>query len=215
MTTLERSGVASWYYCAYPGTMPTNASNLHTAAWHWNKYGKTSLTEGSHGGNTAMEIATVGYGSNNWSAVSQNTEYRSAGQLFIGSFDRSSQKQTLGHAFECRPEQVNFYYKFYSYNKETTQAYAIVYDASQQEIGKGVLKITEPVNEYQKGSIRIEYSNETVRAASIVIMFQSTDAAQPATQTLQGSKGAWNAGYGDSRHIGSILTVDDVELIYE
>ena len=215
MTTLERSGVASWYYCAYPGTMPTNASNLHTAAWHWNKYGKTSLTEGSHGGNTAMEIATVGYGSNNWSAVSQNTEYRSAGQLFIGSFDRSSQKQTLGHAFECRPEQVDFYYKFYSYNKETTQAYAIVYDASQQEIGKGVLKITEPVNEYQKGSIRIEYSNETVRAASIVIMFQSTDAAQPATQTLQGSKGAWNAGYGDSRHIGSILTVDDVELIYE
>lgn len=45
MTTQQQSGVASWYYCAYPGTMPTNASEMHTATWHWNNHGGTSCQQ--------------------------------------------------------------------------------------------------------------------------------------------------------------------------
>lgn len=214
-TTQEQRGVASWYYCAYPGTMPTNASSVHTASWHWNKHGGQSLSEGAHGGNTAMEIATVGYGANNWSDFSHNTQYRERGELFIGTYDRASQKQTLGHDFASRPQKIQFYYKFYSYNNESTKAYVKVYDSEKNEIGSGEVKISQSSNVYTMGEFAINYTNTKAKAASMTLVFMSTDAEAPSTKDIQGSKGAWKAGYGDSRHIGSILTVDDVQLIYE
>lgn len=214
-TTQEQSGVASWYYCAYPGTMPTNASSVHTASWHWTKHGGQSLSEGAHGGNTAMEIATVGYGANNWSDFSHNTQYRERGELFIGTYDRASQKQTLGHNFASRPQKIQFYYKFYSYNNESTKAYVKVYDSEKNEIGSGEVKISQSSNVYTMGEFAINYTNTKAKAASMTLVFMSTDAEAPSTKDIQGSKGAWKAGYGDSRHIGSILTVDDIQLIYE
>ena len=214
-TTQEQSGVASWYYCAYPGTVPTNASSMHTASWHWNEHGGMSLSQGAYEGNTSMEIATVGYGANNWTNGGHGTDYRERGLLFIGTFDRSTQEQTLGHSFTSRPQKVQFYYKFYSYNNETTKAYAKLYDANKEEIGGGELQITQSTDVYIKGIFDISYSDEKKNAAYLTIVFMSTDADSPSTKDIQGSKGAWNAGYGDSRHVGSILTVDDVQLIYE
>ena len=214
-TTQEQDGVASWYYCAYPGTMPTNATSMHTASWHWNTHGGLSLSQGAHKGNAAAEIATVGYGANNWYADQHDTDYRERGLLFVGTFDRNSQQQTLGHAFASRPQRVEFYYKFYSYNGETTKAYAKFYDKDNVEIGGGELRITQSIDTYTKGSFEIDYTMETAAAASMTLVFMSTDAESPATKDIGGDKGAWGDGYGDSRHVGSILTVDDVQLIYE
>lgn len=214
MTTREQSGVASWYYCAYPGTMPTNASEMHTATWHWNNHGGTSLSTGAHQGNAAAEIATVGYGANNWLAGSHNTDNRQAGYLYLGTFNRDTQEKNMTHTFASRPDAVEFYYKFYSYNSETTKAYAKLYDANRNVIGQGEVEIMQPVDSYTLGRINISYTQKE-KASYIELVFMSTDAESPATKDIQGSKGALNAGYGDSRHIGSILTVDDVKLIYE
>ena len=54
----------------------------------------------------------------------------------------------------------------------------------------------------------------------MTIVFLSTDASQPTTLAIQGGEGSGvlgpvGNGYGDSRHIGSVLTVDNVSLIYE
>lgn len=214
MTTQQQSGVASWYYCAYPGTMPTNASEVHTATWHWNTYGGTSLSTGAYQGNVAAEIATVGYGANNWSAAGHNTEYRQAGCLYLGTFNRDTQEKDMSHTFTSRPDAVRFYYKFYSYNGETTKVYAKLYDVNRNLIGQGELQISQPVDVYTQGRVNVSYVQKE-KASYIELVFMSTDATSPATKDIQGSKGAWNAGYGDSRHVGSILTVDDVKLIYE
>ena len=214
ITTQSQSGVASWYYCAYPGTMPTNASETHTATWHLNNHDGKSLATSAYKGNTAAEIATVGYGANNWSAAGHNTDHRQAGLLYIGTFDTSSKQPKYGHSFTSRPESVSFYYRFYSYNNETTKAYARLFDKDGNAIGYGELKISKATDIYTLGNIAINYTNKTAKAASITIVFMSTDAESPATKDIQGSKGAWNAGYGDSRHIGSILTVDEVTLNY-
>lgn len=214
MTTLQQSGVASWYYCAYPGTMPTNASEMHTATWHWNTYGGTSLSTGAYQGNVAAEIATVGYGANNWSDLGHDTEYRQAGYLYLGTFNRDTQEKNMTHTFTSRPAAVQFYYKFYSYNGETTKVYAKLYDANRNVIGEGELKITQAVDTYTLGVINISYPQKE-KASYMELVFMSTDATSPGTKDIQGSKGAWKAGYGDSRHVGSILTVDDVKLIYE
>lgn len=214
-TTQAYSGVASWYYSSFPGTVPT-AKTSWTAYNHLNKHGGQSLTIGAHNGDTAMEITTVGHGANRWtsqSSAQNNVASRTAGALFIGTFDRASQTETLGHMFESRPSSVEFYYKFYSYNNESTKAYAVLYDEQKQEIGKGEFIVSASVDTYTKGVIDIHYTVKK-KAAYITIVFLSSSAESPATLAIQGSKGAFNAGYGDSRHIGSVLTVDDVELIY-
>ena len=216
-TTQEQSGgfiSGSWYYRAYPGTVPTNAASMHTASWHWNTHGGLSLSQGAYEGDAAAEIATVGYGVNSWTDAGHGTDYRECGQLFVGTFDRSSQQQTLGHAFTSRPQRVEFYYKFYSYNGETTKAYAKFYDKDNVEIGGGELQITQSVDTYTLGSFEIDYTKETAAAASMTLVFMSTDAESPGTADIQGDNGAFS-GYGDSRHVGSVFTVDNVKLIYE
>lgn len=214
-TTQAYSGVASWYYSSYPGTVPT-AKTSWTAYNHLNKHGGQSLTLDAHSGATAMEITTVGHGANRWtsqSSAQSSVAFRTAGALFIGTFDRGTQTETFGHIFESRPSSIEFYYKFYSYNNESTKAYAILYDEQKQEIGKGEFIISASVDTYTRGSLDINYTVKK-KAAYITIVFLSSSAESPATLAIQGSKGAWNAGYGDSRHIGSVLTVDDVKLIY-
>ena len=42
----------------------------------------------------------------------------------------------------------------------------------------------------------------------------STSSQSPATKAVHGSLNDWK-GNGDSRHIGSILTIDDVSLVYD
>lgn len=214
MTTQQQSGVASWYYCAYPGTMPTNASEMHTATWHWNTYGGTSLSTGAYQGNVAAEIATVGYGSNNWLDGSHETDNRQAGYLYLGTFNRDTQEKNMTHTFTSRPDAIQFYYKFYSYNGETTKVYAKLYDVNRNLIGQGELRITQSIDTYTQGRVGISYEQKA-KASYIELVFMSTDATSPGTKDIQGSKGAFNAGYGDSRHVGSILTVDNVKLIYE
>ena len=214
MTTQQQSGVASWYYCAYPGTMPTNASEMHTATWHWNTYGGTSLSTGAYQGNVAAEIATVGYGSNNWLNGSHETDNRQAGYLYLGTFNRDTQEKNMTHTFTSRPDAIQFYYTFYSYNGETTKVYAKLYDVNRNLIGQGELRITQSIDTYTQGRVGISYEQKA-KASYIELVFMSTDATSPGTKDIQGSKGAFNAGYGDSRHVGSILTVDNVKLIYE
>ena len=89
-----------------------------------------------------------------------------------------------------------------------------MYDVNRNLIGKGDLRITQSIDTYTQGRVGISYEQKA-KASYIELVFMSTDATSPGTKDIQGSKGAFNAGYGDSRHVGSILTVDNVKLIYE
>lgn len=215
-TTTQPLGDASWYYCAFPGTVPTKESE-YTATSHLNNHAGQSLGTSAHWGNTAMEISTVGWGSNNWTSQSnaqKDVDYRTAGALYIGDYDLVNHKELLGQPFSTRPSGIRFYYKFYSYNNETTKAYAQLWDKDGISVGYGELRIKTATDTYVEGIIPIDYT-VMKKAVKMTIVFLSTDAAQPSTLAIQGSLKAFGNGYGDSRHIGSILTVDDVELIYE
>lgn len=214
-TTTQPLGDASWYYCAFPGTVPTK-ENTYTATSHLNNYGGQSLEMSSYEGETAMEIATVGWGANNWTSQSSaqgGVNYRTTGMLYVGDYDLSSHKEILGKPFSTRPSGIKFYYKFYSYNNETTKAYAQLWDKDGTSIGYGELKIKTTTDQYTEGIIPVNYA-VMKKAIKMTIVFLSTDVAQPATLAIQGNLGAVGNGYGDSRHIGSVLTVDDVKLIY-
>lgn len=211
--TTQSLADASWMYAMFPGTVPVSESVIWGASQHLNEHDNQSLSTGAHGDTNAAEISTIGWGKNNWTNLGHNTQYRTAGCLFIGTYDLENNRENLGHVFNSRPDYIQFYYRFYSYNGESAKAYAILYDIEKREIGEGVILIEESTNDYKLGEIPINYI-ENKEASYITIVFLSSSSDNPATKDVQGSDGAFS-GYGDSRHIGSILTVDDVKLIYE
>ena len=207
------SSQSSWMYAVISGTVPVSESATWGASQHLNEHDGQSLSTAPYSGSNAMEISTVGWGANNWSDLGHKTEHRTAGCLFIGTYDLESQTEILGHVFSSRPSKIHFQYRFYSYNNESAKAYAIVYDTEKNEIGQGELLISNSTNDYKLGELLMDYSL-LKKAAHITIVFLSSSSDSPSTKDVQGSDGAFQ-GYGDSRHIGNVLTVDDIELIYE
>lgn len=219
--TTQSRGDRSWYYAAYAGVIPTNATETHTASWHVKQYGNASdfgvseitddMLDKSYEGQTAMEIATVGWGKNNWIGNAHDTEYRTAGCLFIGTYDVSA-GMNLGHSFRTRPSALKFAYKYYPYQSDQAKAYITVY-GGDETIGYGELLIDKAVSQYKTDDkVIITYTDLTKQATKITIVFMSSTSETPQTLAIQGSN---KVSSEDSRHIGSILTVDDVELIYE
>lgn len=227
--TTQSKGDYSWYYAAYAGVIATNATETHTASWHVQQYGNApdfgvseitnDMLDKPNSGNTAMEIATVGWGKNNWlsqSSAQSGCKERSAGCLFIGTYDVSS-GMNLGHQFNTRPSALNFAYKYYPYQSDKAKAYVTVY-SGDETIGYGELLIDKAVSQYKTDDkVVINYTDLTKQATKLTIVFMSSNSDSPQTLAIQGYRGldAPFKGYGDSRHIGSILTVDDVKLIYE
>lgn len=222
--TTQSLGDYSWHYAAYPGVIPTNGTDAHTASWHVKNYGNPSdygvstiTDDNAYSGNTAMEVATVGWGKNNWTgqgAAQSGCKTRSAGSLFIGTYDVNT-GMNLGHVFSSRPSGFRFVYKFYPYAAESAKATIIVYGQSG-EIGRGEKIISQAAENFvtENNLVPVTYTNLAEPATRIAIVFLSSTAEAPQTLAIQGSVGTIS-GYSDSRHIGSILVVDDVELIYE
>lgn len=217
LTTPYPGDAATWYYRSFPGVVPTSSSE-QTASYHWRKFGgvKDLATE-AHTGKNAVEIATIGWGTDlTWVSASNhsNPTNKTPGQLYIGSYNTDTNAASYGKGFTSRPSRVDFWYKYYPYNNETTSPYVIVYDVNGEKIGSGKMTINQRINTFTKGSIDIDYSEPLKKAGNITIVFPSTDVDSPETKDIQGAEGMFVGNY-DSRHIGSILTVDDIQLIYE
>lgn len=209
-TTPNPGGGSVWDYRSAAGVVPTS-DEQNTASYHLRTYdGKSELKTEGHTGNAA-EIATVGWGSDNlWVNDGATAKNKTAGTLYIGTY---GEPINYGKSFASRPLGVKFWYKYYSYNNETTTPYVEVYGDNQEAIGSGSLLINASNYEFKSGYIPIDYP-VAKKAKSITIVFSSTDSKNPETKAVQGDAGDFS-GNLDSRHIGSILTVDDVELIYE
>lgn len=69
----------------------------------------------------------------------------------------------MTHTFTSRPDAIQFYYKFYSYNGETTKVYAKLYDVNRNLIGQGELRITQSIDTYTQGRVGISYEQKQKR----------------------------------------------------
>lgn len=209
-TTPDPGGSSVWDYRSASGVVPT-LDEKNTASYHLRTYnGNAALITEGHTGNAA-EIATVGWGSGNtWISEGATPSYKTAGTLYIGTY---GEPINYGKTFTSRPSGIKFWYKYYSYNNETTTPYVKVYGDNHELIGEGSILIDSSNNTFKEEYISIDYYSSK-KAKEMTIVFSSTDSENPATEAVQGNEGAMS-GYLDSRHIGSILTVDDIELIYE
>ncbi|MGM9797024.1 MAG: DUF4493 domain-containing protein [Parabacteroides sp.] len=200
LTTSQRSGV-SCYYTSYSGTIEA---------------------EGYRG--SAAEISTLGWGKGNTYTQSMTGVFiynKTPGMLFIGSHSATSdgnETMNYGHDFASRPTAFSFYHKFKSINNESFKAYMVVEnrDNGIVELGRGELVSSEDKDSFGNAPTRVEihYSNTQLKATHMYIVFVSSTAAEPSVGLSNGSLDALN-GYSDSRYVGNVLTVDNVELIYE
>lgn len=208
MTTFQRSGT-SYYYTSFPGTRDVAGRS----------------------GNKAAEISTVGYGIDNWwtnaSSATYPAQYVTPGMLFIGDYDYTPAAndnrgdvgtELFGRSFGVRPDKLEFWYKFKPYGSESFRAYVVLENRSEGvvEVGRGELGAEytgKAQGEFVKATVNIEYSRIDLKATHIYIVFLSSTAEVPTTDRVQGSTGAFG-GNANSRYVGNVLTVDDIELVY-
>ena len=153
-TTPNPGGGSVWDYRSAAGVVPTS-DEQNTASYHLRTYdGKSELKTEGHTGNAA-EIATVGWGSDNlWVNDGATAKNKTAGTLYIGTY---GEPINYGKSFASRPLGVKFWYKYYSYNNETTTPYVEVYGDNQEVIGSGSLLINASNYEFKSGYIPIDY----------------------------------------------------------
>ena len=198
LTTSQRSGV-SCYYTSYSGTIPVD-----------NGY------EGK-----AAEISTLGWKEGNtFTELGGKSGTHSAGMLFLGSHSATSNGvETIdyGHEFNVRPNAFEFYYKFKSLNSESFEAYIVVENRENgtvMQLGSGRIMSNQDQASFVPVRVNVLYTNTSLKATHMYIVFRSSTAEDPSVEGVQGSLGALN-GYSDSRYVGNVLTIDNVRLIYE
>lgn len=198
LTTSQRSGV-SCYYTSYSGTIPVD-----------NGY------EGK-----AAEISTLGWKEGNtFTELGGKSGTHSAGMLFLGSHSATSNGvETIdyGHDFNVRPNAFEFYYKFKSLNSESFEAYIVVENRENgtvTQLGSGRIMSNQDQASFAPVRVNVHYTNTSLKATHMYIVFRSSTADNPSVEGVQGSLGAFD-GYSDSRYVGNVLTIDNVRLIYE
>lgn len=198
LTTSQRSGV-SCYYTSYSGTVPVD-----------NGY------EGK-----AVEISTLGWKEGNtFTELGGESGTHSAGMLFLGSHSATSNGvETIdyGHDFNVRPNAFEFYYKFKSLNSESFEAYIVVENRENgtvTQLGSGRIMSNQDQASFAPVRVNVHYTNTSLKATHMYIVFRSSTADNPSVEGVQGSLGAFD-GYSDSRYVGNVLTIDNVRLIYE
>ena len=198
LTTSQRSGV-SCYYTSYSGTVPVD-----------NGY------EGK-----AAEISTLGWKEGNtFTELGGESGTHSAGMLFLVSHSATSNGvETIdyGHDFNVRPNAFEFYYKFKSLNSESFEAYIVVENRENgtvTQLGSGRIMSNQDQASFAPVRVNVHYTNTSLKATHMYIVFRSSTADNPSVEGVQGSLGAFD-GYSDSRYVGNVLTIDNVRLIYE
>lgn len=178
-----------------------------------------TLSASGASGNAA-EISSIGYGEGStFTSSGGNCKHKAAGMLFIGSHSASSETSetfNYGQPWTSRPASFSFKYKYAPVAGESFKAYIVVENrdnGSVTELGRGELVSAESKSAFTPATVTVNYTNTSLKATHMYIVFISSTADSPTVNNVKGDKGAFQ-GFSDARRIGSVLTVDDIELIY-
>lgn len=163
-----------------------------------------SYVGGRNGGRAAqMMLIAVSKTATSWSAPSPTVGF---GKVFTGVYGG-----VQGRSFASRPSKLNFWYKYSSFESDSFKAYISVKNGDTV-IGEATYSSSDSRSEWTQMSVDIAYSRTDLKADTIYIEFVSAS---------DSNKWQYNMSivYGGDKtanvHGGSILIVDDIELIYE
>lgn len=140
--------------------------------------------------------------------------YQCAGEIFIGTANNGGGHASEGHAFYSRPQKLRFRYKYSSYNSEQFQVKAWVKNEAGQIIASGQTDSGPASSSWAEYVLPLTYAKFDSKAASIFISFRSASCKDDEIGYDLGSS-LEMGGTSYKGHIGSVLKIDNLELIYE
>ena len=147
--------------------------------------------------------------SNSATSATAPTPTVGLGKIFTGVYGG-----TQGRPFQSRPDSLKFWYKYESVNSDNFKVY-ISMKNGDTVIGEGTFTSSESKTDWGECAVDITYSRTDLVADTIYIEFVSASD----TEKWKYANNIGDIVYGGDKtadvHRGSILTIDDIELIYE
>ena len=139
-------------------------------------------------------------------------EYIAAGELCIGKSDASGNLSYDGHTFASRPSKISFKYQYDAMSNESA------YFKFDLKSGSKVIASHEinigAASDWTTYSFDVPYSDNQSKATSVFMTFKSTNNSSPSHKTSASTEIMVN-GAATKVHCGSVLRIDDIQLIYE
>lgn len=198
-----------WWAVNSRVAMPSSSS-VASANWNWVRFPTVAYTADAADGGNAAVIYSVAVG--DWTTnISPGTSH--AGELFIGTADDSGNHSSEGHSFGSRPDRLEFMYKYDSNGGETFFVNAELYSEDGTVIATASTDSGSASSSWLKFSLPFQYTDTARKAARIYVSFKSTSASEPSVTGNKVITIADNVQY--TGNFGSVLYLDDLQLIYE
>lgn len=167
-------------------------------------------------GGRAAEIRSV------WPEIGDSK--RVSGKLLIGKITSTSPGSSLsgmnpeyiseGRPFTSRPTTVSYWYKYAPFNSSEKHVVTVKVYADDEVIGSGQVVDGASVTDYLKREITIDYTVTNKRATALYICFASSENEEPPVSWQNVSfPDCYSSGW--KGHKGSVLNIDDIELLYK
>lgn len=201
------SATSSYQYIAISGTLDTDGRNGSKAALI------RTVGYGATGNNSAGGNALV----SKWEGTSYN---KTPGELYLGTFDESTLTPNYGMSFTSRPRSLSFYYKYTPCNTDKMVVEIIVENRSNgtvTQLGSGSFTSGSTVNSFTLKTIDVNYTNTSLKATHLRILFKSgTDSW---SNTAVSDDSLWlevpsKNNLSNGKYVASQLYIDDVTLGY-
>lgn len=135
------------------------------------------------------------------------------GKLFLGTYGAES-----GRPMESRPSALSFWYTHDPYEGDSFLVNVTIYSNGTQ-IAAGSRTISNSTSSWQQERVNLQYSRTDLKATSIYVEFVSGTKLNTSGEPLHQSKGGLSVTHGGDKsasvHRGSVVAIDDVELIYD
>ena len=192
-----------WWAVNSRKTMPASHS---TAYENFKNYPCTGYSVDGKAGKAAMVFTgNVDWWNTDYSAQGDNIP----GEIWIGSATDGGDHDSDGHGFANRPSAIKFWYKYAPKDNETFVVKAWLKDSVGDIIASAEILDGEAASEWTSCVLPLVYSDERTKAAKIYLSFKSCESGSVnLNSTIE------LAGKQQTTHVGSILWIDEIEMLY-
>lgn len=220
-------------------TRHKNNSSSVTMA-NYNGFHAVSYVQGRGGNGLAAELRSTANGRGNTRVdfiIHTHNELdinKVAGKLFTGTANvemtgndingDDTYTEEKNASFPSRPTALTFYYKYAPYNSDTWSVHIELLDENKNVIVQNDKTSSEVKSDWTQASVSLDYVDGTTYAKCkyIYVIFKSTTnegANMPYREITQTfyvlENGALSSKTYEPAYVGSVLTIDDIELIYD
>lgn len=172
----------------------------------------TYIVDGVYKGGKSAQIASVATGQAA-SEIASGTSY--PGELFIGRSNDQHQDDwdyaSTGHTFTSRPSALKFWYQYESCDNEKFYVKIEVRNAAGNVIASAEKSDGSAASGWTECTMNLTYSDLKSKAASIFMTFRSSTESSP---SVDKRKLAYYNSDDEKHYVGSVLRVDEVQLVY-